>query len=432
MNKLFEFFYYNFVTGAALLLSVVGLWFTAIMPGIDRWSKRFFLSFFSVLMACCLLGITEIIMLPYDYPISIAAVSVLEFLGSALVTLPLPMLTAYLLHYCGENMRSSRLFCTVIGLYAVFVIMLSSTLFGSAFYYISPEKEFLRGNCFPLLILPMTAVMIINLAGTIRRRKRLSRKAYLSFLITMLPMTAVVFVHMFIDIYPLIQICIVLSALSMYGLIMSDQFEQDLLRRQEISRQQQEISHQRANIMVLQMRPHFIYNTMTSIYYLCDRNPQKAKRVTMDFTAYLRRNFTAIVSKNPIPFSDELEHTRAYLAVEQIQFEDSLCVDYDIQHTQFFLPPLTLQPIVENAVKHGMDPESAPLCISIRTRRTDSGSEIIVKDNGPGFAPAKSDESEPHIALSNIRQRLNIMCGGEMRIMTREGGGTVVKVTIPE
>ena len=163
--------------------------------------------------------------------------------------------------------------------------------------------------------------------------------------------------------------------------------------------------------MVLQMRPHFIYNAMMSIYYLCTKDSKKAQQVTMDFTNYLRKNFTAIASENPVPFSDELEHTRAYLAVERVQFEDSLCVEYDTTpHKNFRLPPLTLQPIVENAVKHGMDPEYAPLCISIRTRETDSGSEIIVEDNGPGFAPA-DDDCEPHIALANIKQRLEMMCG---------------------
>ena len=208
----------------------------------------------------------------------------------------------------------------------------------------------------------------------------------------------------------------------MFGIILYDQIEQHMS-------QQREIAHQRASIMVLQMRPHFIYNAMTSIYYLCAKDSKKAQQVTMDFTAYLRKNFTAIASESTVPFSDELEHTRAYLAVEQVQFEDGLLVDYDTPHKEFRLPPLTLQPIVENAVKHGMDPEYAPLHISIRTRETDSGSEITVEDNGPGFAPA--DDCEPHIALENIRQRLEMMCNGKMTIRPREGGGTVVTVTIP-
>jgi signal transduction histidine kinase len=76
-----------------------------------------------------------------------------------------------------------------------------------------------------------------------------------------------------------------------------------------------------------------------------------------------------------------------------------------------------------------MDPDADPLHISIRTRSTDYGAEIIVEDNGPGFDP--SDESRLHISLKNIQQRLRIMCRGKMMITPRKGGGTVVKVTIP-
>ena len=149
----------------------------------------------------------------------------------------------------------------------------------------------------------------------------------------------------------------------------------------------------------------------------------------MDFTNYLRRNFNAIANDSAIPFSTELEHTRAYLAVEQAQYDDMLIVDYVTPFTHFRLPPLTLQPIVENAVKHGMDLNADPLHISIRTQDTDAGAEIIVEDTGPGFDP--SDKSKPHTTLENIRQRLEMMCGGSMTIDPREGGGTVVTITIP-
>ncbi len=91
------------------------------------------------------------------------------------------------------------------------------------------------------------------------------------------------------------------------------------------------------------------------------------------------------------------------------------------------MPPLTLQPLVENAVKHGMDPEAAPLHISIRTQETEAGSVIVVEDDGPGFDP----NDKPYTALANIRQRLEMMCGGQMTIRPRSEGGTVVNVTIP-
>lgn len=169
---------------------------------------------------------------------------------------------------------------------------------------------------------------------------------------------------------------------------------------------------------------------MMGIYYLCDQDPQKAKQVTLDFTTYLRKNFAAIASEDTIPFTDELEHTRAYLAVEQAQFEDTLFVNFDTPYTLFRIPPLTLQPIVENAVKHGMKSKNKTVHISVITRKTDNAAEIIVEDDGPGFAPV--DDNEPHIALNNIRQRLDMMCNGKLIISDREGGGTSVKVIIPE
>ena len=97
--------------------------------------------------------------------------------------------------------------------------------------------------------------------------------------------------------------------------------------------------------------------------------------------------------------------------------------------TRFRLPPLTLQPLVENAVKHGFDPNAGPLTISIRTRQTDAGVLITVEDNGRGFDP--SDKTKPHPALDNIESRLKQQCGGSLTISSREGGGTSVKVRIP-
>ena len=105
-------------------------------------------------------------------------------------------------------------------------------------------------------------------------------------------------------------------------------------------------------------------------------------------------------------------------------------MEYDTPFTRFRLPPLTLQPLVENAVKHGMNPYAGPLHVTIRTYRTDSESVIVVTDNGPGFDPAK--DSDSHTALTNIRQRLEWMCGGKMTISPRDGGGTMVTVTIPD
>ena len=420
MNGWNDFFYY-FIIGSTLLLSTLGLWFTAIMPGVDRWNRRFFRSFFLVLILSVCSVLTDIALRAASAPC--AVIRFMQVLECLLLALPVPMMTVLLLHCCGENMRETRLLQAVPGLWAVYAVLATSGLVIDAFYFVTPDRQVHRGPWYPLMLLPVIAILLLDLAAVIGRRRLLSRKVYLSFFITLLPMTVTLLVQTFVDAFLLLDVCMVLSALSMYGLVLSDQIEQDLC-------QQREIAQQRASIMVLQMRPHFIYNTMTSIYCLCSQDPEKAQQVVMDFTTYLRKNFTAIASPTLIPFSSELEHTRAYLAVEQALYEDSLFVEYDTPHTWFRVPPLTLQPIVENAVKHGRDPYAGPFHISIRTRKTNSGSEIIVADNGRGLLP--SDNEEPHIALKNIEERLEIMCGGSLTITPGEGSGTVVKLTIPD
>ncbi len=413
-------FFYFFIFGAAFLLSSLGLWFAAIIPGLDRWSKRFFVTYFISFILSCLSGLLEMY---FEYSaISVVGLYLSLILESLFLSVPLPMLTVYVLHSCGEKFETNRLFKVVMGLWVVYTLVLLSALFIRKFASVTDNMVYNRGPLYPILLLPIVSISFINVAATIKNRSRLSHRVFLSLLLATVPLAITLIVQLFVEVFWLLDISIVLSGLSMYGLVLSDQIEQNL-------RQQREIANQKANIMVLQMRPHFIYNTLMSIYSLCNIDPQKARQVTLDFTNYLRKNFNAISSDSTIPFSAELEHTRAYLLVEQAQYEDMLKVGYDTEVIHFRVPPLTLQPIVENAIKHGMDPYSGPLHVLVQTRQTDSGIEITVKDNGPGFDP--KEESTPQSTLTNISQRLEMMCGGTMTIAPRDGGGTVVRVTIP-
>ena len=413
-----------FACGTMLVLMVVGLVSAAMLPGMDGWDRRYFIVFFAAFTLSIVVFLVDGII--YSNPNLVTAEKIVSVLEYLLISILMPLSTIHLLHACGEDWRRHPLLRYALALWGAYFVILVIAQFTTVFYYITPDNQYFHGPWHALLITPIAIILILNLVYLLRWRKRLSRKYYIAFLVYTLPMLLTLIIRMFYFNMLFTAfgniISISLCAISMYAIILRDQIDQYLL-------QQQEIAHQRARVMVLQMRPHFIHNTMTSIYYLCGQDPKKAQQVTMDFNTYLRKNFTAIASDHTIPFSEELEHTRAYLAVEQAQFEDRLFVDYDTPHTLFRLPPLTLQPIVENAVKHGMDPDAEPLRIAIRTREADSGSEITVSDNGPGFEPA--DDDAPHIALANIRQRLEMMCGGRLEILPREGGGTVVKVTIP-
>ena len=151
------------MAGAALLLSVMGLWITAVVPGFDRWRKHFFISYFLIFMLCCVSSIVEtaaqyfIVTGPVFY--------FLLFLETLLLMLPLPMLTVYLLHCCGENMRKSMLFQIVLGLWAIMFIILISAMFIQGFFYVTPKNEYYRGPLYPLFLLPVIVIMLFNLAG---------------------------------------------------------------------------------------------------------------------------------------------------------------------------------------------------------------------------------------------------------------------------
>ena len=401
---------------AAFMLMLLGLLFTMVNRVMDRKKRIFFLSMYSVLFLYITADIVN--QLSGHYVLS----RVTLFLDSFFSSVIMPMLTWYMLFLLGMDWRKSTVFRTVSFLWSFYFVMLCVTQFTTVIYYYTPDNVYHRGPFYPLLLVSPVLIMFINLFYLIRKKKYLNWKQFTALLLCFLfPMTAMILQICFYGLYQIV-FASALSVLAMLSFTVWDLMEQHI-------RQQEEIVRQRSRIMVLEMRPHFIFNTMTSIYYLCEQDAAKAQQVILDFTTYLRRNFDAVVKEKMIPFSSELEHTKAYLAVEQVRFADKLFVEFDTPHLSFRIPPLTLQPIVENAVKHGVDPELDSLYITVQTRETGSGSEIIVKDSGPGFK--SSDNDGPHIALDNIRKRLEMMCHGTLTISSGEKSGTIVTIFIP-
>lgn len=407
------------IAGALLTMMATGIAFSVFMPALDKWNKRFFIVLFSLLFLCAVTCFLALIF--YDDPTKAATERVIYIFESLFMAVPVFMPTIFLLHRSHDDYKRSGLFSAMTALLCVYLAFLIIAQFTDVFYYVTPDNRFFYGPLYGLSLVPFVLILLLNIAGVIIRRKKLSKKHFTALLIYLLPMTAAIILHMFISVELFVIFGMALFAMIMFGLILLDNMEQ-------YAKQQQEIAHQRARVMVLQMRPHFIYNTMTTIYYLCKQDADKAQQVTLDFTDYLRQNFTAIASEDTVSFADELRHTQSYLAVEKAQHEDMLVVEYDTPFTHFRLPPLTLQPLVENAVKHAMDPNAAPLHITIWTKKTDAGVMITVEDNGRGFDP--NDTSKPHPALDNIENRLKQQCGGTLKIDSAPGC-TTVTIIIP-
>lgn len=195
-------------------------------------------------------------------------------------------------------------------------------------------------------------------------------------------------------------------------------------------------ARQRMQIMLSQIQPHFLYNTLGAIQYLCDHDPEAAGKMTEQFSRYLQGNMSALKDDGEVPFTRELEHTKIYLEIEQVRYEDALQIVYDITCTDFKLPTLTLQPIVENAVRHGARGKRKGVgTVTIATREYPDRYEITVADDGPGFDPAApllADDGREHIGIANVRDRLEHVSGGILRIQSEPGNGTLATIDIPK
>lgn len=191
---------------------------------------------------------------------------------------------------------------------------------------------------------------------------------------------------------------------------------------------------QRIKIMMSQIKPHFLYNSLGAIEELCESDPKAAKEATVKFSRYLRSNMESIETDGLIPFEKELSHVRLYLELEQIRFEDALEVRYDISCDDFKVPALTVEPLAENAVLHGVrENDDGRGCVTISAREFPDRYEVSAADNGPGFDPDSiPDDGRDRIGINNVRERIRKMCGGELVIESSLGHGTTAKIIIPK
>ena len=199
--------------------------------------------------------------------------------------------------------------------------------------------------------------------------------------------------------------------------------EQKLIRAQ--------LQENRIAIMISQIQPHFIYNTLGTIQQLCKEDPEQAARLIQNFSVYLRGNFSELDNTVPIRFAKELEHVRCYTEIELIRFPD-MTVRYDIQSEEFLLPALTVQPLVENAIKHGLMGLEEGGTVTISAYEKQNEYCICVSDDGVGFDVSGLTDTKKHIGIRNVRERLQAMCGGSLTIESQPGIGTRALIRIPK
>lgn len=198
----------------------------------------------------------------------------------------------------------------------------------------------------------------------------------------------------------------------------------------QIAEQEHQLTESRMAIMMSQIKPHFIYNTLGSIEQLCEVQPDAAAQLVHNFSKYLRGNLGELDNPAPIRISREMEHVRCYVSIEKTRFPD-ITVNFDLQSEDFLLPALSVQPLVENAIKHGLMKLPEGGTVTVSTYETDTHYCVRVVDTGAGFDPATLRQDDRHVGLRNIRTRLETMCGGTLTVQSTPGLGTTVTIQIP-
>ena len=327
--------------------------------------------------------------------------------------------------------------CAFLAIFAEITLLLSQR--SGYIYKIDPDTNlYQRGNGFLLWTIINLSEAVIGIAYLAYKRKSIEKNrfwAVLSFII--LPIIAAV-IQIFVYGYSLSNLAFLISALVMFAQAMGDNVKNLIEQRVMISTQESELSNLRTKIAMSQIQPQFMYKALESVEKMCDSSPEKAKVLISKLAMYLKGNVDFSQKDEMIPFTDEIEHTKAYLEIAKEVFEDSFDAEYNIKATDFDLPALTLLPVVENAVKHGVG-KLAPGTkgiIKISTERGNGYIKITVKDNGVGFDTEAGHDNlddilKPH-GIKNVKERLRIMENAEIHIKSVSGGGTTVDIIIPK
>lgn len=205
-----------------------------------------------------------------------------------------------------------------------------------------------------------------------------------------------------------------------------------------LSAQKLESELERANfsIMLSQIQPHFMYNALNTIKSLIKRDPDKAEKAVIDFSMYLRGNMDSLTQIDPISFKEELAHIKHYCNIEQLRFGDKLDIFYEIGPDDFYVPVLSVQPIVENAIKHGVTKKAEGGSVTLSTEEDKDNYYIIVEDDGKGFDVEKAmniqDENRSHVGIKNIKDRFENIMSAKVTIESEIGKGSKVTVSLPK
>ena len=304
---------------------------------------------------------------------------------------------------------------------AVFCLLDIINIF-TGMFFTAVDGAYIRSNtmilsqgyqCAMFVIVFVTAI----LSKKLNRREKLAFSSY-----SIIPLIAIILQNIFKG-YAIAYASIIIA---IEVLLLFLNYESNI----ELLKQKEKAQNAQVKVMLSQIQPHFIYNSLSAISTLITIDPNKAQEALDEFTEYLRRNLSSLTKDQLIPFEDELRHIETYVSLEKLRFEDRINVIYDLKIRDFYVPSLSIQPIIENAIKHGILKKISGGTIIFKTYETESSYVVEINDDGVGFNMADINEKDDnHFGINNIKYRITKMCKGNIEINSEINKGTNVIIT---
>lgn len=397
--KTSRLFAWCLAVNTAMLLSDAPIWVLLVNPSPERVIPIKILSFFSATFFCAIISL-------YAYCLT---------------------------EHISERKKISYNYAHVITVFCgVALLLYFINIFNGMYIYYDETgldktgPMFLLSQAISVILPAMTMILALKHHGVLGWRKTWTMVLFGAIPVLSIPL------QFYWAVTP-VYLAVTVSLVLVYMLIRVEQAGRSANIEKELIKKELALSESNNALVLSQIQPHFLYNALTSIYRLCDVKPEAAKEAVSNFSKYLRGNLDSIKQTEMISFAEELKHLQAYLALEQIRYGDYLKVEYNIEVAGFFIPPLTVQPLAENAVNHGVSDLPDGGVVTICTAETPDYYEIRVSDNGVGFNPdSVQSDGRTHVGISNVRSRLEIMCGGTLDITSDIGKGTTAIVKIPK
>ena len=331
------------------------------------------------------------------------------------------LLVIYTLNYIYLPKKArSRIATFSTLLFLVFIILDIINIF-TGIFFTARDGEYLRSKTMIISQGYQFIMFVIIFFVTVFNKKLNLREKVAFSIYCTLPLVAILLQNAFKG-YAIAYASIIISVEVLFFFV-------DVEKNIELQKEEEKNKEIQIKMMLSQIQPHFIYNSLSSISTLITIDPQKAQSALDGFADYLRRNLSSITETRLIPFENELNHIKTYLLLEKIRFNNRINIVYDIKTTDFDVPPLTIQPIVENAIKHGILKKLEGGTVTIKTYEDDFSNVIEIIDDGVGFDMNDVDFTKnEHFGINNIKYRIDKSAHGTIDIESEINKGTRVTV----